>query len=217
MQYQISTGGGGEAPPPYTFCLPAAGQPMHWCEGNRGVVAAVPSAPHRGVVYRTAAWIPPGAVPSSLPAQLPAAACHSLPRGYYSCNGFSASVKEDAPERQDPTYLWRDMLQARESVCPEFATAGLCGCGRSDVRAEVLLWPSRCPVLTPACLCSKSRPAPSQPRAPRPDPPLPSLPQLHSAFPLHCLVGGGDQLYCDGVFKTEGSAALKAWGELAEQ
>lgn len=100
VQYQISTGGGGEAPPPYTFCLPAAGQPMHW--------------------------------------------------GYYSCNGFSASVKEDAPERQDPTYLWRDMLQ------------------------------------------------------------------LHSAFPLHCLVGGGDQLYCDGVFKTEGSAALKAWGELAE-
>lgn len=66
-------------------------------------------------------------------------------------------------------------------------------------------------------MCSQSRPAPSQRRLPALTRPSRPLPQLHSAFPLHCLVGGGDQLYCDGVFKTEGSAALKAWGELAEQ
>lgn len=30
VQYQISSGGG-EATPSFTFCLPAAGQPMHWC------------------------------------------------------------------------------------------------------------------------------------------------------------------------------------------
>lgn len=29
---------------------------------------------------------------------------------YYSCNGMSADVKPDALERQDVTYLWRDML-----------------------------------------------------------------------------------------------------------
>ncbi|PRW44508.1 plasma membrane [Chlorella sorokiniana] len=63
--------------------------------------------------------------------------------GYYSCNGMSDDVKPNAPERKDPTYLWRDLLQ------------------------------------------------------------------LHSAFPLHCLVGGGDQLYNDGVWQTP---ALKAWG-----
>ncbi|KAI7842923.1 hypothetical protein COHA_003432 [Chlorella ohadii] len=63
--------------------------------------------------------------------------------GYYSCNGMSDDVKRDAPERNDPTYLWRDLLQ------------------------------------------------------------------LHSAFPLHCLVGGGDQLYNDGVWQTP---MLKAWG-----
>lgn len=42
----------------------------------------------------------------------------------------------------------------------------------------------------------------------RPRPP-PARLQLHSAFPLHCLVGGGDQLYNDGVWQVE---ALKAWG-----
>jgi hypothetical protein len=31
--------------------------------------------------------------------------------GYYSCNGMSADVAETAPERDDPTYLWRDVLQ----------------------------------------------------------------------------------------------------------
>ena len=58
-----------------------------------------------------------------------------------------------------------------------------------------------------AC-ASRHHPAPPRPLSP---------PQLHSAFPLHCLVGGGDQLYCDQVFKDGGSAALKAWGELTEQ
>ncbi len=48
-------------------------------------------------------------------------------------------------------------------------------------------------------------------------PACPTTLQLHSAFPLHCLVGGGDQLYCDGVFRAGGSAALKAWGEQLEQ
>lgn len=38
--------------------------------------------------------------------------------------------------------------------------------------------------------------------------------QLHSAFPLHCLVGGGDQLYNDPVFKRP---ALRAWGEIRDQ
>lgn len=68
--------------------------------------------------------------------------------GYYSCNGFSSNVKPTAPERQDPTYLWRDLLS------------------------------------------------------------------VHSAFPMHALVGGGDQLYNDLVFKKEGSPALAAWGEI---
>ncbi|KAI3436720.1 hypothetical protein D9Q98_006135 [Chlorella vulgaris] len=67
--------------------------------------------------------------------------------GYTSCNGFSGSIPQDAPERQDATYLWRDMLR------------------------------------------------------------------LHSAFPLHCLVGGGDQLYNDAVFKEP---TLHAWGNLEE-
>ena len=57
-------------------------------------------------------------------------------------------MPEDSPEKQDPTYLWRDLLQ------------------------------------------------------------------LHGAFPLHCLVGGGDQLYSDGVFKQP---LLKAWGEGLDQ
>jgi hypothetical protein len=38
--------------------------------------------------------------------------------------------------------------------------------------------------------------------------------RLHSAFPLHCLVGGGDQLYNDAVFKEP---TLHAWGNLEEQ
>lgn len=53
--------------------------------------------------------------------------------------------------------------------------------------------------------------------SPTAPPARPPPPQLHSAFPLHCLVGGGDQLYCDGVFREQGSAALKAWGEQTEQ
>ncbi|EFN58805.1 hypothetical protein CHLNCDRAFT_140599 [Chlorella variabilis] len=64
--------------------------------------------------------------------------------GYTSCNGFSGSIPATAPERQDVTYLWKDMLK------------------------------------------------------------------LHSAFPLHCVVGGGDQLYNDPVFKQP---SLQAWGE----
>ena len=62
--------------------------------------------------------------------RLPPPAC----RGYYSCNGLSADVAPTAPERIDPTYLWRDLLQ------------------------------------------------------------------LHSAFPLHCLVGGGAALPGSGAW-----------------
>ncbi|PSC71461.1 DNA repair REV1 [Micractinium conductrix] len=36
---------------------------------------------------------------------------------------------------------------------------------------------------------------------------------LHSAFPMHCLVGGGDQLYNDMVFLPGGAASLKVWGD----
>ena len=55
-------------------------------------------------------------------------------------------IEDDAPARQDRTYLWRDLLK------------------------------------------------------------------VHSAFPLHCLVGGGDQVYNDGVWRE--CAGLKAWGEI---
>lgn len=34
---------------------------------------------------------------------------------------------------------------------------------------------------------------------------------LHKAFPLHCLVGGGDQLYNDGVWSI--CPSFKSWGE----
>ena len=34
--------------------------------------------------------------------------------GYTSCNGLSADVAEDAPERLDATYLWRDVLQLHD-------------------------------------------------------------------------------------------------------
>lgn len=66
-------------------------------------------------------------------------------RGYYSCSGMSADAPEDAPERADATYLWRDLTQ------------------------------------------------------------------LHDAFPLHALVGGGDQLYSDPVWELP---AFKAWAHL---
>lgn len=36
--------------------------------------------------------------------------------------------------------------------------------------------------------------------------------QVHSAFPIHALVGGGDQVYSDPVWKE--SAFLKAWSNL---
>lgn len=36
---------------------------------------------------------------------------------------------------------------------------------------------------------------------------------VHSAFPFHCLVGGGDQVYNDEVWKKP---TLKAWGEQTE-
>lgn len=62
--------------------------------------------------------------------------------GYTSCNGFSGSIPETAPERSDPTYLWRDLLA------------------------------------------------------------------VHGQFPFHALVGGGDQLYCDGIWKAP---SLVAW------
>ncbi|KAL4858911.1 Obg-like ATPase 1 [Chlorella vulgaris] len=62
---------------------------------------------------------------------------------YTSCAGMSVDVAPSAPELQDPTYLWRDLLQ------------------------------------------------------------------VHSAFPMHCLVGGGDQLYNDAVWQCP---TLKAWG-----
>lgn len=35
--------------------------------------------------------------------------------GYTSCNGISTDVARDAPARQDPTYLWRDMLQLHDA------------------------------------------------------------------------------------------------------
>lgn len=62
--------------------------------------------------------------------------------GYYSCSGISADVSPDAPERKDPCYLWKDLLN------------------------------------------------------------------VHSAFPLHVLIGGGDQVYSDPIWKE---APLKAW------
>ena len=65
--------------------------------------------------------------------------------GYTSCNGISGSIAEDHYSRQDPTYLWRDMLQ------------------------------------------------------------------VHKAFPLHCLVGGGDQVYSDPIWKLD---MFEKWGEL---
>lgn len=39
--------------------------------------------------------------------------------------------------------------------------------------------------------------------------------QLHAAFPLHALVGGGDQVYSDAVWRE--SAALAEWGKTEEQ
>jgi hypothetical protein len=39
--------------------------------------------------------------------------------------------------------------------------------------------------------------------------------QVHAAFPLHALVGGGDQVYSDAVWKE--SAELAAWGEGQDQ
>jgi PhoD related phosphatase len=36
---------------------------------------------------------------------------------------------------------------------------------------------------------------------------------VHSAFPMHCLVGGGDQLYNDDVWQV--CPTLKAWGDAA--
>uniref|UniRef100_A0A1D2A293 PhoD-like phosphatase domain-containing protein n=2 Tax=Auxenochlorella protothecoides TaxID=3075 RepID=A0A1D2A293_AUXPR len=68
--------------------------------------------------------------------------------GYTSCNGLSSDVPEDAPERQDATYLWRDLLQ------------------------------------------------------------------LHDAYPMHCLFGGGDQVYNDLVWSEP---SLKEWGNLEDR
>lgn len=65
--------------------------------------------------------------------------------GYTSCNGISGSIAEDHYSREDPTYLWRDMLQ------------------------------------------------------------------VHEEFPLHCLVGGGDQVYSDPIWKLD---LFEKWGEL---
>jgi hypothetical protein len=39
--------------------------------------------------------------------------------------------------------------------------------------------------------------------------------QIHSTFPMHVMVGGGDQVYSDSVF--EESAALKEWAELNQR
>jgi hypothetical protein len=66
-----------------------------------------------------------------------------------SCASYHSVIADtaaDAPARQDPTYLWRDLLA------------------------------------------------------------------VHSAFPMHCLVGGGDQVYNDGVWKD--CPGLKAWGDM---
>ncbi|GAB4814045.1 hypothetical protein N2152v2_001091 [Parachlorella kessleri] len=68
----------------------------------------------------------------------------SFHAGYYSCNGFSSDVKEDVPERKDPAYLWRDLLE------------------------------------------------------------------LHASFPMHLLIGGGDQLYSDPVWQTP---TLREWAD----
>ena len=65
--------------------------------------------------------------------------------GYTSCNGISGSIAQDHYSREDPTYLWRDMLQ------------------------------------------------------------------VHDAFPLHALVGGGDQVYSDPVWKVD---LFEEWGDM---
>jgi hypothetical protein len=65
--------------------------------------------------------------------------------GYTSCNGISGSIPEDHYSREDPTYLWKDMLQ------------------------------------------------------------------VHEAFPIHVLIGGGDQVYSDPIWKLP---LFAAWGNL---
>ena len=117
VSYRVRSAGG-SCTRESAFWLPALQQPMHWGFQRCGDVSEDAAA---AVAHGIASLPLPAAllqgdrcVPSPHPPTPPR-----------SCNGFSASIPADAPEREDPTYLWRDLLQ------------------------------------------------------------------LHSAFPLHCLVGGG--------------------------
>lgn len=130
---------------------------------------------------------------------------------YTSCAGMSVDVAPSAPELQDPTYLWRDLLQVHSAFpmhCLVGGGADSCrsqGCGRGPrTQGNVafanghysLDWPcSSLPLLHGTCsLCFTWSPM---------------LCTLMLDQTECTAVPAGDQLYNDAVWQCP---TLKAWG-----